>query len=149
MWLHLVRPLLGTWPASQARALTGNRTSNPLLYGTMLQPPDPHWPGHTACPFLKKYFYFFIFRERGREGERERNINVWLPLIYFLIGNLTWPGNSGMCPDWELNQTPFGLQAGTQSTEPYQPGQLVLFKVRIHTYLVLFCFLDNQMCEGA
>ena len=31
--------------------------------------------------------------------------------------------NPGMCPDWELNQWPFGLQAGTQSTEPHQPGQ--------------------------
>ena len=30
--------------------------------------------------------------------------------------------NSGRCPDWELNQRPFGSQAGTQSTEPHQPG---------------------------
>ena len=26
-----------------------------------------------------------------------------------------------MCPDWELNQRPFVLQAYTQSTEPHQP----------------------------
>ena len=25
-------------------------------------------------------------------------------------------------PDWESNQRPFGLQPGTQSTEPHQPG---------------------------
>ena len=30
--------------------------------------------------------------------------------------------NPGMCPDWELNLKPFGSQAGTQSTEPPQPG---------------------------
>ena len=30
--------------------------------------------------------------------------------------------NPGMCPDWELNQQPFGSQAGTQSTERNQPG---------------------------
>ena len=30
--------------------------------------------------------------------------------------------NPGVCPDWELNQRPFCLQAGTQSAEPYQPG---------------------------
>ena len=30
--------------------------------------------------------------------------------------------NSGMCPDRESNQQPFSLQAGTQSTEPHQPG---------------------------
>ena len=27
-----------------------------------------------------------------------------------------------MCPDWESNWRPFGSQAGTQSTEPHQPG---------------------------
>ena len=30
--------------------------------------------------------------------------------------------NPGMCSDWKLNQQPFGSQAGTQSTEPHQPG---------------------------
>ena len=30
--------------------------------------------------------------------------------------------NPGMCPDWELNQQPLGLQAGTQFTESHQPG---------------------------
>ena len=28
-----------------------------------------------------------------------------------------------MCPDWESNLQPFGSQAGTQSTEPHQPGE--------------------------
>ena len=36
------------------------------------------------------------------------------------IGDLAC--NSGMCPGWEVNQWPFGSQAGTQSTEPHQPG---------------------------
>ena len=31
VWLPLARPLLGTWPATQASALTGNRTSSPLV----------------------------------------------------------------------------------------------------------------------
>ena len=30
--------------------------------------------------------------------------------------------NPGMCPDWELNQQPFGSQASAQSTERHQPG---------------------------
>ena len=30
--------------------------------------------------------------------------------------------NPGMCPDWELNWQPFGSKAGTQSTEPHEPG---------------------------
>ena len=32
VWLPLTHPLLGTWPATQAHALTGNRTGNlPVL----------------------------------------------------------------------------------------------------------------------
>ena len=30
--------------------------------------------------------------------------------------------NPGLCPDWELNWRPVVSQAGTQSTEPHQPG---------------------------
>ena len=31
----------------------------------------------------------------------------------------------GMCPDWELKRQSFGSQAGTQSTEPHQPGHII------------------------
>ena len=70
--------------------------------------------------FLKR-FYLFIFREKGREGEREGEKHQ------YVVASHTPPNgdlarNPGMCPDWELNQQPFGLQAGTQSTEPHQPG---------------------------
>ena len=40
----------------------------------------------------------------------------------------TWPEISGMCPNWELNQRPFGLQARAQSTELHQPGLFLIFK---------------------
>ena len=33
----------------------------------------------------------------------------------------------GMCPDWEPNQRPLGLQAGTQSIEPHQLGLALSF----------------------
>ena len=33
-----------------------------------------------------------------------------------------------MCPDWESNQKPFGLQAGAESTEPHQPRQAPPFE---------------------
>ena len=36
VWLPLARPLLGTWPDTQACALTGNRTSNPLVHRPVL-----------------------------------------------------------------------------------------------------------------
>ena len=31
VWFTLTRPLLGTWPATQSCALTGNRTGDPLV----------------------------------------------------------------------------------------------------------------------
>ena len=38
VWLPLVRPQLGTWPTTRARALTGNQTSNPLVCRPVLNP---------------------------------------------------------------------------------------------------------------
>ena len=38
VWLPLVRPLLGIWPATQAWALTGNRTSDPLVHKPVINP---------------------------------------------------------------------------------------------------------------
>ena len=65
--------------------------------------------------FLKR-FYLYTFLERGREGEREVEkhqcvVASHAPPTRDLACNL------GMCPDWELNQQPFGLQASAQSTE--------------------------------
>ena len=38
VWLPLSRPLLGTWPATQVCALTGNQTSDPLVHRPVLNP---------------------------------------------------------------------------------------------------------------
>ena len=38
MWLPLTHSLLGTRPTIQARALTGNQTSNPLVFSLVLNP---------------------------------------------------------------------------------------------------------------
>ena len=67
--------------------------------------------------FLK---ILFIVREKGREGKREGEKHQCV------VASCTPPPgdlacNPGMCPDWESNQRSFGLQAGTQSTEPHQP----------------------------
>ena len=35
-----------------------------------------------------------------------------------------------MCSNWESPWQPFGSQAGTQSTEPHQPGQNTTFVTR-------------------
>ena len=38
MWLPLECLLLGTWPTTQACALTGNQTCDPLLCSSVLNP---------------------------------------------------------------------------------------------------------------
>ena len=59
VWLPLTRPLLGTWPATEACALTGNRTSDPLVHRPVLNPLSHTSQGNTTflkihpsyCPF--------------------------------------------------------------------------------------------------
>ena len=75
--------------------------------------------------FKKDFIYLFLQREEGREKERERNIDV--REICQLVASRAPPNgdlahNPGMCPDWESNHQTFGPRAGTQSTEPHQPG---------------------------
>ena len=38
VWLPLTCPLLETWPTTQACALTGNRTSDPMVHRPALNP---------------------------------------------------------------------------------------------------------------
>ena len=68
--------------------------------------------------FLEEFISLFLERGERREKEREKNINQ-LPLADLAR-------NPGMCPDWESNQRPFGFQADTQSTDPQQPGLIVV-----------------------
>ena len=91
----------------------------------------PKYPGHildASCyPLLKKDF-IYSFLEKGREGEKYQCVVAFcMPRT----GDLAH--NPGVCPDWELNWRPFGLQASTQSTKPHQPG------------LLFFLFLKNQV----
>ena len=68
--------------------------------------------------FLK---ILFIYVKEG-EGRRKRGreTSMYGCLLLTLTGDLAC--NPGMCPDWELNQQPFGSQVSTQSTESHQPG---------------------------
>ena len=42
-WLPLVRPQLGTWLTTQARALTGNQTGDPLVCRLALSHTSQGW----------------------------------------------------------------------------------------------------------
>ena len=59
--------------------------------------------------------------EGGRKGEKHHSVAFHMPPA----GDLAY--NPGMCPDQELNQQLFGVQAVAQSVEPYQPGPPLKF----------------------
>ena len=52
VWLPLTQPLLGTWPSTQACALTGNRTSDPLACSLALNPLSHSSQGSWVIQFL-------------------------------------------------------------------------------------------------
>ena len=56
VWLSLVRPLVGTWLATQACALTGNQSGDPLVCRPALSPVS-----HTSQSIEGILFYDFVF----------------------------------------------------------------------------------------
>ena len=54
--LPLMRPLLGTWPATQACALTGNRKGDPFASQSSTQSTEPYQPG-LRCILLLSSLY--------------------------------------------------------------------------------------------
>ena len=61
VWLCLVHPLLGTWPTTQACALTENWTSDPLVCGLALNPKSHTGQGEKF--FLKCTFFICGFKD--------------------------------------------------------------------------------------
>ena len=55
VWLPLMHPLLGTWPATQACALIGNMNRQPFALQSGAQSTEPHQPGHNIPMFLVRY----------------------------------------------------------------------------------------------
>ena len=75
--------------------------------------------GYSLVPKIFLIFYLFIFRERGSEGERKGEKHQCV-VAFHAPPTRDLARNPGVC--WESNWQPFGSQAGTQSTEPHQPG---------------------------
>ena len=59
VWLLLPYPLLGTRPATQACALTGNRTSNPLVRRPMLNPLSHTCQGKVSFYYIALKYTFW------------------------------------------------------------------------------------------
>ena len=90
-------------------------------------------------PLTKTFFkdFIYLFLQRGRKGEREGEKHPCVVASQVPpTGELA--RNPGMCPDWGLNLQPFGSQAGTQSTEPHQPGLAKTFLIPILSKVKLY-----------
>ena len=107
----------------------------------------------SSISFLKIY-YLFIFRQKWRKGVREGEKHQCVVASHTPpTGDLAC--NPGIFPDWESNWWPFGLQASTQSTEPHQPGLVLLVFIShifllsflVYTYFEVF-LVDWFFCHG-
>ena len=54
VWLPLVHPQLRTWPTTQAYALTGNRTCDPLVHRPALNPLNHTSQGYSMLLIMTK-----------------------------------------------------------------------------------------------
>ena len=61
--LPLACPLLGTWPASQACALTGNQTRDPLVSRLGLNPLS-----HTSLGYMYTFISLFCYCTFGEQN---------------------------------------------------------------------------------
>ena len=107
--LPLTHLQMGPWPATQACALAGNRTSKLLVCRLGLNPLSHTSQGVSAVLFCF-FKILFICREREKRKKEKERISIFS----CLSRAPNWgPGpNPGMCPDWESNPWPFGSQAG-------------------------------------
>ena len=106
MQLPLVCPLLRTWPAAQACALTGNQTSDPLVRRLTLNPlsrtsqGDPllstedclltflsllwqHFPGQGPCASTYSVSEFCLPESLSLSHVRVDSVLVWSPSCHF------------------------------------------------------------------
>ena len=82
------------------------------------------------------------------EGEGEKHRRVRDTFIICILRAFNWgPGlQHSMCPDWESNFQPFGVQ---QPTEPHRPGHPIFNIVNnILAYVsFLICIMaDSKVC---
>ena len=118
LWLWIWAQLTARSPSWQVYSFSGSTV--------LIQIVNIYWVLSLSgtklyLDYIFKIFYLFIFRGRGREGEREGEKHQCVVVSHMPpTGDLAC--NPHMCPDWESNQWPSGLQAGIQSTEPHHPG---------------------------
>ena len=117
------------------------------------RPPENHQQNKKSIPQKRQFLFligvfflwnslrvtkdfflsFFVFRQRGSEGEREGDKHQCVVASHLApTGDLAC--NPGMCPDWESNWQPFGLQPMLNPLSYTIQGQKTKnFKVKLIT----------------
>ena len=72
-----MRPLLGTWPATQACALTGNQTGDPLVCRPALQPLSYTSQGLSLYFLMTACKFFNLFFSRNFGNWPNKWVNSW------------------------------------------------------------------------
>ena len=92
-------------------------------------------PCHFYLSFVFLRFYLFIFREVKGGRKRERKISMCGSLIA-PTGHLAH--NPDMCPNWESNWWPFGLQPTLNPLSYTNRGFKCIIKVN---YINMLCYI--------
>ena len=102
VWLPLTCPLLGTWPATQACALTGNWISDSFVSRLALNPLST--PARALRIFFNTSFFYYYCSST---------------LVSIFILPHTFPPHSSLPPT--LKPTPFGFVHGSFMHVPWWP----------------------------
>ena len=88
MWLPLERLLLGTWPAAQECALTGNQTGDPLVCRLALSPLS-----HTSQGWIQGTFlmYIYILVEYIPLKRLYNYVLMVIIIKHFFLSSWNWP----------------------------------------------------------
>ena len=89
VWLPLTQPQPGTWPATQACALTGNQTGDPLVHRPVLNPLSHTIQGMSFKLLARNYITIFFCHQR-RVFFHFLKKNEKFPLHIIFSQHLTW-----------------------------------------------------------
>ena len=115
--------------------------SHMSMYLCWSSPLEYHLSSHSEN-FFKRFYLCIIFLQMGKGGrKRGRETLLYERHIQLVASPISPTGdlahNPGMRPDWEPNQRPFILQAGTQSTEPRQAGLILQILTQMFSSLTV------------
>ena len=88
MWLPLTWPPVGTWPATQACALTGNGTSDPLVCRPALNPLSHTSQGSYFFFFLKQQNPFWIYTQLSKYKKCKITDSLLFPFVLVRVRTL-------------------------------------------------------------